>query len=56
MAQLDRNSPLYQQYVTKLTAQETRIEKLREEIAGLNEREAEAQKALRTYVDGLNVT
>lgn len=55
MAQLDRNSPLYQQYVTKLTAQETRIEKLREEGATLRDREAEAQRALRTYVDGLDI-
>lgn len=55
MMQLDRNSPLYQQYVKKLTDQETRIEKLREEIARLREAEAAAQKELRAYVDSLTV-
>jgi len=53
MAQLDRNSPLYQQYVKKLTEQETRIEKLREEIVRLREAEADAQKELRAFVDTL---
>ena len=55
MQQLDRNSPLYQQYVTKLTAQETRIEKLREEIATYRDRETEAQKSFRAYIDGMNI-
>ena len=55
MAQLDRNNPLYQQYVTKLTAQETRIEKLREEIALTRDKEAAAQKELRAYVDALTL-
>lgn len=53
MAQLDRNSPLYMQYVQKLTAQEARIEKLREEIARLREAETGAQKELRAYVETL---
>ena len=54
MAQLDRNSPLYQQYVKKLTDQESRIEQLRQDIARLREAEAAAQKELREYVDGLS--
>lgn len=53
MQQLDRNSPLYQQYVKKLTDQESRIEKLREEIVRLREEEAAAQKELRAFVDAL---
>ena len=54
MAQLDRNSPLYQQYVKKLTDQETRIEKIREEIAKLRDAEAAAQKELREFVDTIS--
>jgi hypothetical protein len=56
MAQLDRNSPLYQQYVKKLTDQETRIEKIREEIARLRDAETAAQKEVREYVDTLTVS
>jgi hypothetical protein len=51
MAQLDRNSPLYQQYVKKLTDQETRIEKIREEVVRLRDAEGAAQKELREFVD-----
>lgn len=50
MGQLDRNSALYTQYVKKLTAQEERIEKLREEIARLVAAEAAAQKSLSDFV------
>jgi hypothetical protein len=53
MAQLDRNSPLYQQYVKKLTEQETRIEKLQSEIQRLRDAEAAAQKQLREFVASL---
>lgn len=53
MEQLDRASPLYTQYVRKLTEQESRIEKLREEIARLRDAEAAAQKELREFVDGI---
>lgn len=55
MERLDRNSPLYQQYVKKLTEQEARIEKLRMEIARLREEENAAQKELREFVDTLTV-
>jgi hypothetical protein len=55
MAQLDRNSPLYLQYVKKLTDQEARIEKLREEIARLRDAEAAAQKEMRVFVDALTI-
>jgi hypothetical protein len=53
MGQLDRTSALYQQYVKKLTEQESRIEKLREESARLKEAEAAAQKDLREFTDSV---
>ncbi len=55
MAQLDRNNPLYQQYVKKLSEQETRIEKVRTEIAVLRERIHGAEEELRKFVDGITV-
>jgi hypothetical protein len=55
MGQLDRNSALYAQYVKKLTTQEDRIEKLREEIARLVAAEAVAQKSLRDFVDNITL-
>lgn len=51
MAQLDRNSPLYQQYVRKLTDQEATIEKHRAEIARLREAEQAAEKEMRGFVE-----
>jgi hypothetical protein len=56
MQQLDRQSALYQRYVAKLDEQETSIEKLRTEIRRLRDQEAEAQRSLQTYLDGLEVT
>jgi hypothetical protein len=53
MAQLDRNSALYQQYVKKLTEQEARIEQVRAEIARLRKEEATAEKAVRDFTDSL---
>jgi uncharacterized protein YhaN len=55
MAQLDRNSPLYQQYVKKLTDQETQIEALRQKVADLRRQEAEAQQQLRRFLDSLTL-
>jgi hypothetical protein len=55
MERLDRNSPLYQQYVKKLTDQEARIEKLREEIVKLRMEEDAAQKEMRAFVDTLTI-
>lgn len=55
MAQLDRNSALYQQYVKKFSDQETRIERVREEIARLREAEGAAQKELKEFLDGLSI-
>ncbi|MDF2440424.1 MAG: hypothetical protein JWN98_1408, partial [Abditibacteriota bacterium] len=56
MAQLDRNSALYQQYVQKLTIQEARIEKIRSEVARLRELETAAQNELRGFVNSLGIT
>jgi hypothetical protein len=53
MAQLDRNNALYQQYVKKLTEQEARIERIREEQERLRQAEQAAQKELQAFVDGL---
>ena len=53
MAQLDRNSPLYQQYVKELTDQENQIQSLRTRIAARRAEEDAAQKELRAFVDGL---
>lgn len=52
---LDRTSPLYQTYVKKLTEQETRIDKLRVEIARLQEAEKAAQTEQRAFLDGLTI-
>ena len=52
---LDRTSPLYQTYVKKLTEQEARIEKLRGEIARLQEAEKAGQVELRAFLDGLTI-
>ena len=56
MQQLDRNSALYQQYVRKLTDQESRIEQIRAEVARVREQKAAAQKELREFTDGLTAT
>jgi hypothetical protein len=55
MAQLDRNSALYQQYVRKLTDQEAEIEQDRKRVAGLRGQEATAQAELRAFLEKLVV-
>lgn len=55
MAQLDRNSALYSDYVKKLTAQEDRVEKVKAEMKRLRDAELAAQKEMRDYVDGLTM-
>ncbi|MFN3649937.1 MAG: hypothetical protein ACK47B_10170 [Armatimonadota bacterium] len=56
MAQLDRNSELYQQYVRKLTEQEAQIEQLRAEQRRLRDEEAAAAQELRRFLDNLSVS
>ena len=53
MQGLNQNSDLYKRYVTKLNAQETELEKLRESRALARDAEAEAQKQLRAFIDTL---
>jgi hypothetical protein len=55
MQQLDRNSPLYQQYVKKLTAQETRIDAVRSEIARLVAAEETAAQEVRKFAESITV-
>jgi hypothetical protein len=54
MKTLDKNTPLYQQYVKKLTDQESRIETLRTRIQQLKSSENDARETLRKYLDTLN--
>jgi len=53
MAQLDRTNPLYQQYVKKLTDQESQIEGLRAQIAANRTAEEAAQRELRAFLEML---
>jgi len=55
MAKLNANSELYVRYVKKLDQQETDLEKLREEIEGLKNTEAQQQRELNDYLLNLNV-
>lgn len=55
MAQLDRASDLYKQYVQKLTQQEREIEGARERIERLQKQISDAQQALNDYIQGLNI-
>ena len=55
MAQLDRNSALYKQYVEKFALQEAEFDKLREEARGLRENIDAKQKALQDYMMGLDI-
>lgn len=55
MAQLDRNSDVYKNYVKKFSDQEAEIEKLRGQIAELIDQEAGMRKALDEYMMGLDL-
>lgn len=55
MAQLDRNSALYQEYVSKFTRQENRVEAVRAEIKRVHDAEIAARKDLDSFVDGLTI-
>jgi hypothetical protein len=55
MKELDRNSDLYKQYVTKLTAQETEFEKLRGETKDLRAKEAAKKQEIANFVEGLDI-
>jgi hypothetical protein len=55
MAQLDRNSDVYKNYVKKFSDQESEIETLRAQIAKLVDEEAGMRKSLDEYMTGLDL-
>ena len=55
LAQLEKNSDLYNRYIKKLTDQEDEIEKSRKQLAGLREKVASQREALEGFVLNLNV-
>jgi hypothetical protein len=55
MAQLDRNSDVYKNYVKKFSDQESEIEKARNQIATLNDQATGLQKSLDDYIMGLDL-
>ncbi len=55
MAQLDRNSDVYKNYVKKFSDQEAEIETLRAQIAKLVEEESGMRKSLDEYMTGLDL-
>ena len=55
MAQLDRNTDVYKNYVKKFSEQEAQIEKLRGQMAKLNEETMRLRKALDEYLIGLDL-
>ncbi len=56
MEQLERNSDLYTSYVAKFTAQETEFEKLQGEIKQLNGDLTTKETALKSYIEGLDLS
>jgi hypothetical protein len=55
MAQLDRNTDVYKNYVKKFSDQEGEVEKVRGQIASLTDQEAAQRKALDEYLLGLDL-
>lgn len=55
MAELDRQSQLYRQYVEKFTEQEQEFEQLRGEVRELRATEDEKRKAMQDFIMGLNI-
>jgi len=55
MGQVDRNSQLYQRYVTKLTEQEDQLEALQTQAFELDEQANAKRDELAAYLTGLNV-
>lgn len=54
MNSLEKNSDLYKRYVTKLSAQESQIEKLRAEVARLRALESDANRDLSAFIQNLD--
>jgi hypothetical protein len=55
MAQLDRNTDIYRNYVKKFSDQEAEIEKLSGQIASLVDQETGLRTALDEYLMGLDL-
>ncbi len=55
MAQLDRNTDLYQRYVKKFGEQEDEVDRLRVDIRRLEAEEAKARQGLDEYLVGLSL-
>lgn len=55
MQTISKTSDLYANYMTKLTEQETRLERLAEQAADIEERSIAAKAALDAYIADLNV-
>lgn len=55
MNSLPRDSDLFKSYMAKLTTQESELENLRQQIVKLQDAETAAEKALRDYVQNLNI-
>ncbi len=55
MAQLDRASDLYKQYVQKLTQQERELEEAYREIENLRKQLQDAERALTDYIQNLSI-
>ena len=55
MAQLDRASDVYKNYVKKFSEQEGEIDKLRGQIAAASDKEAGARKSLDEFLMGLDL-
>jgi hypothetical protein len=56
MAQLDRNSDLYNRYVKKFGEQEDQVDTLRKQILGVQAEETGARKALDQYLETLDLS
>ena len=56
MAQLDRNSDLYNRYVKKFAEQEDQDEKLRKQIQSVQAEETAARKSLDDYLLSLDLS
>lgn len=56
MAQIDRNSQIYQRYLKKFSEQEDRIEVLREQIEALEQEITQKRQALNEYLSNLEIS
>jgi hypothetical protein len=55
MKTVAQNTDYYSRLLKKLDEQESFIEGLQKEIAGLQKEEAQQRKAMQDYINGLNV-